>query len=262
MLAELLLREEEDFDEEQGYILKEIIRYFDSESAGTSCNTTMCDDWPAVVGRIQESSRLKASESQVDPRAGPLQSIGLAVPPFLHAFGGRRRLPLRAHVQQVDEEVVRQCPGPVGEDAVFGPAGVRTEDAQAADGDRHLRSRQRQQLRPVHQRFLRHHDLPLATDVVAEAVGTGFERRKGFDVGLLLRRVCAPGREGNLHVVSGALSGLLDRRGAAENDQVGKRNLLAAGLRCVELLLDRLEFLKDLRQLSRLVDLPILCAAP
>ena len=65
MLAELLLREEEDFDEEQGYILKEIIRYFDSETAGTSCNTTMCADWPAVVGRIQESSCLKASEPSV-----------------------------------------------------------------------------------------------------------------------------------------------------------------------------------------------------
>jgi hypothetical protein len=65
MLAELLLREEEDFDEEQGYILKEIVRYFDSESAGTSCNTSMCADWPAVVARIQESSRLRASEPSV-----------------------------------------------------------------------------------------------------------------------------------------------------------------------------------------------------
>ena len=45
MLAELLLREEEDFDEEQDYILREIIRYFDHESAGVSCNTNMCPEW-------------------------------------------------------------------------------------------------------------------------------------------------------------------------------------------------------------------------
>ena len=32
MLAELLLREEEDFDEEQDYILSEIIRYFDTRA--------------------------------------------------------------------------------------------------------------------------------------------------------------------------------------------------------------------------------------
>lgn len=65
MLAELLLRESEDFDEEQGYILKEIIRYFDSESAGVSSTTQMCADWPVVVARIQESSRLKANEPAV-----------------------------------------------------------------------------------------------------------------------------------------------------------------------------------------------------
>ena len=67
----------------------------------------------------------------------------------------------------------------------------------------------------------------LAADVVAEAVGARLERREGFDVGLLLRRVHAARREGHLHVDAGVLRGLLDRGAAAEHDQVGERDLLA-----------------------------------
>src|SRR5262249_18178762 len=44
----------------------------------------------------------------------------------------------------------------------------------------------------------------------------------------------------------------------AENNQVGKGNLLAARLRSVELLLDRFELLQHLRQLCRVVYLPVL----
>jgi hypothetical protein len=65
MLAELLLREEEDFDEEQDYILREIIRYFDHESAGVSCNTAMCTEWADIVERIQEDLRLSANDVAV-----------------------------------------------------------------------------------------------------------------------------------------------------------------------------------------------------
>src|SRR5262249_15460694 len=83
------------------------------------------------------------------------------------------------------------------------------------------------------------------------------ERREGFDVSLLLRSVHAPRSEGDLDVVPGGLRGFLNRRAAAENDQVSKRDLLA-GLRSVEFPLDRLQFLKGLRQLRRLVDVPVL----
>lgn len=65
MMAELLLRDEEDFDEEQDYILREIIRYFDHESAGVSAHTQMCADWPIVVERIQEDARLSVSDMAV-----------------------------------------------------------------------------------------------------------------------------------------------------------------------------------------------------
>src|SRR5262249_17551039 len=125
----------------------------------------------------------------------------------------------------------------------------------AADENRHLRRRQPQQLRPVYQRFFRQHELLLAADKVAEAVSTRFKRREGFDVGLLLRRIHAARREGNLHVVPGRLRGLLDGGTAAEDDQIGERDFLAPS---VALLLDRLELLQDGLELSRLVDLPVL----
>jgi hypothetical protein len=47
--------------------------------------------------------------------------------------------------------------------------------------------------------------------------------------------------------VAGILRRLLDGRAAAQHDQVGQRDLLAAGLRAVELRLDALERLQHLR---------------
>ena len=75
------------------------------------------------------------------------------------------------------------------------------------------------------------HVLLLAADIVAEAVGARFERREGGDVGLCLRSVHAARREGHLHVDAGVFRRLLYRGAAAENDQVGERDLLVALLR-------------------------------
>jgi hypothetical protein len=44
---------------------REIIRYFDHESAGVSCNTTMCADWSEVVERILGAARLSTSDVAV-----------------------------------------------------------------------------------------------------------------------------------------------------------------------------------------------------
>src|SRR6185437_4804045 len=82
--------------------------------------------------------------------------------------------------------------------------------------------------------------------------GPRLERREGFDVGLLLRSVHAPGLEGHFYFVTGVLRGFFDRGTTAENDEVGKRNLLA------ELLLDRFELLQNRLELCRLVHLPVL----
>src|SRR5208283_4377584 len=77
-------------------------------------------------------------------------------------------------------------------------------------------------------------------------------------VGLLLRSIRASRREGNLHVVPGLFRSFLDGCAAAQNDQVSERDLLPARLRAIELLLDRLQLLENLRQCGRLVHFPIL----
>ncbi len=56
----------------------------------------------------------------------------------------------------------------------------------------------------------------------------------------------------------GFLGSGLDGGAPAQNDHVRERDLLAAGLRAVEALLDFLESLQDLLELGRLVDFPIL----
>ena len=140
---------------------------------------------------------------------------------------------------------------------MFGLPEVYIQGAQAADENRHLRSGQRQQLRPIQQQFLSRQGLS-ASEIVAEPVSNRFKRRKGVHIGLLLRSVRAPRRERYLHVVSGFLRRRLDGCAAAQNNQVSERNLLPAGLRSVELLLDPFERLQHLSQLSRLVDFPIL----
>ena len=71
----------------------------------------------------------------------------LAIAAFEHVCASRDRLPLRAHVEQVHEEVVGQRFRPLGEDAVLRTAGVGAEDAQAADEHRHFGRGQGQQLR-------------------------------------------------------------------------------------------------------------------
>ena len=98
----------------------------------------------------------------------------------------------------------------------------------------------------------------LVTEVVAESVCGRFKHGKGFHVGHLLRRVGAPGREGNLHVVPGLLRRFLDGCTPAQHNQISERDLLAAGLRAVEILLDFLERLQDLREFGWFVDFPIL----
>ncbi len=165
--------------------------------------------------------------------------------------------PLRAHVEQVHEEVVGQRLGPLGEYADFRLPGVGVQNAHTADQHGHLGRGQRQQLRAIHQQLLRRPPV-LAREVIAEAVCGRFEGGERVHVGLLLRRVRAPRREGNLDVVPGVLGRLLDGGASAENDHVGERDLLPAGLRAVELRLDLLQGLQDLRQFGRVVHGPIL----
>ena len=66
-----------------------------------------------------------------------------------------------------------------------------------------------------------------------------------------------PGANGTVSVVPGFARRLLYGRAAAENDQVGERDLLCACLRVVEVFPDLLEALEDQAQLRWVVDLPV-----
>ena len=129
--------------------------------------------------------------------------------------------------------------------------------SQAANQNRHLRCGQVQHVCPIHQLALCRL-LISGPQVVAEAVGPRFEQFERLHIGLLLRGVRPPLRERHRDVVPGILGRLLDRRGTAQHDQVGERNLLPAGGRAVEIGLDLLQGRQHGVQVGSLVDLPIL----
>ena len=150
------------------------------------------------------------TEDEVDTGAGPLEFARCAITTLEHVFVFRGCLPRRAHVEQVHEEVIGERLWPLGEDAVLGLSEVGVQDSHAANEDRHLRRRQRQQLRPIDQQFLGRYGV-FGFEVVAESVRSRFEYREGLHIGLLLRRIRASRREGNRHVVTGFLRPLARR---------------------------------------------------
>src|ERR1700688_1730462 len=133
------------------------------------------------------------AEHEVDARPGPLDRAGLAVGSFEHGLGVRGRLPLRAHIQQVDEEVIRQHARPVREYAMGGPVSVDVDRAQATDQHGQLGRGQRQQLRLVDQDRLGGRRKS-GLRVGAEPIGSRFKDREKRGVGLPLRGVRAARR--------------------------------------------------------------------
>ena len=134
---------------------------------------------------------------------------------------------------------------------------VGIQDAHATDEHRHLGRGQRHELRPIEEQFLCRYRV-FGLEVVAEPVRHRLEHGKRLHIGLLLRCIRAARREGHLYVVPGVLRGLLDSCAATQDDGVGEGDPLRARLCFVELLLDGLEGLEHLRQLDRLVDLPVI----
>ncbi len=58
------------------------------------------------------------TEDEVDAGAGPPEFAGCAITTLEHVVGFRGRLPRRAHIEQIHEEVIGKGLGPLGEDAV------------------------------------------------------------------------------------------------------------------------------------------------
>jgi hypothetical protein len=96
----------------------------------------------------------------------------------------------------------------------------------------------------------------VALEVVAEPVGDRLQHGEAFGVGLLLGRIGAARRERHLTSWPPACR-LLDRRAAGQHDQVGQRDLLAAGLRSLNSAWMP-SSVQHLGQLLGLVDLPVL----
>src|SRR6266540_6662828 len=88
------------------------------------------------------------TEDEIDGGACPLDLARRTIATLVHVLLRRGCLPLRAHVDQVHEEVVGQRLGPVREDAVLGLPEVGVQGPHAADENRHLGSGQRQQVGP------------------------------------------------------------------------------------------------------------------
>src|SRR6056297_4204084 len=82
------------------------------------------------------------AEDQVDARRLPLGLVRRAVAALVDVLALTDGLPLGAHVEEVDEEVVGELALAVGELAVALVADVAAEHPQAADERRHLRRRQ------------------------------------------------------------------------------------------------------------------------
>ena len=165
-----------------------------------------------------------------------------AITALEHVFVFRGCLPRRAHVEQIHEEVIGERLWPLGEDAVLGLSEVGIQDAHTANENRHLRSGQRQQLRTINQKFLCRYSV-FGFLVVTEPVCSRFEHSEGGHIGLLLRCVHAPRREGYRDLVTGVLRGLLDAGATGQNDQVGERDLLASFCRLIKRALDTSESL-------------------
>src|SRR6266571_7099334 len=64
------------------------------------------------------------AEDEVDGGAGPLELARGAVATLVHVLSRAGWLPLRAHVEQVYEEIICQRPRPLGKDTVSGLPGV------------------------------------------------------------------------------------------------------------------------------------------
>src|SRR5581483_6287901 len=104
-----------------------------------------------------------------------------------------------------------------------------------------------QQLRSIDEQLFSRHRVAIL-GVVAEAVDDRLEHGERLDVGLLLRRISTARREWNAHVMPGRYRRLLDPDVTREHDEIGERDLFAALLRLIELLLNALEHAEHLRE--------------
>ena len=202
------------------------------------------------------------AEDQVDARAGPPTSSVLRSRPSYTPSTPADGCHSRVHVEQVDEEVVRQrARARFVKTPCLRPAGIRAEHAQAADAapSSPARSTASSCARSTSA------SSGCMNCACCGSRSCGSHRPVGSSGAKDSTSVCSceasmrPGREGHCSRLTPAFArGLLDARRCRQHDQVGERHSLAALRLLVEVRLDRLQLLQHLRELRRLVDLPVL----
>ena len=201
--------------------------------------TKSCDELRLrVVAGVDLGQRAQLrvrAEDEIDAGAGPLaprRSCGRG-PRTVAASSdvGFHSVPMSS---RLTKKSLVSVPGRVGEHAVLRAAGVRAEHAQAADQHRHLRRGQREQLRPVDEQLLGRHARSRPSG------SCGSRRRSARAPRRTATSVCScvasvrPGVNGTSTSWPAFFAACSTAAAAAEHDQVGERDLLAAGLRGVE----------------------------
>ena len=168
--------------------------------------------------------------------------------------GGGNRLPLRGHIEEVDEKVVGEYARAVGEDTVTRPIVVCVKGAHTSNKNSHLGGRQRQQTSFIHEDFLGE-GLSTAVAVVGKPVGDRLQILEGTDIGKSLGSVVAARREADGEIQASRLGGRFNSGGTTENDEISHGDLLR-GVCHVELGLNGLQTLEDCLETSGIVGSP------
>lgn len=159
-------------------------------------------------------------------------------------------LPHGAHVDEVDEEVVGQLAGAVGEDAVVVVSHVDADGAHAAEQRGHLRYAEVEHEGAVYHQVLGRDGGGLGLHVVAEGVVPRLQVGDGIHLGHFLGGVGAARSERHGDVVPGRLGRHLDPDTTAQHDHVRQGDVGVRGV------FDLLEFVDHLEHAGALVDVP------
>ena len=184
------------------------------------------------------------AEDQVDAGCGPAQLAGSPVAPLEHTGIPRRGLPFGPHVQQVDEEVVRERSRAGREHAVLELLRRSRRARAARPRAPSSPAPSASAAAPVDQHFLRRAALRPGGSCGSRRP-TGSSTAKDWTSVCVREASVRPGVNGT-STAWPAFGGLLDRGAAAEHDQVRERDPLARLLRGIELSLDGFERLQHL----------------
>ena len=188
----------------------------------------------AIAGGIDICDRPQlriGPEDQIVPRRRELRFAALAVfeREALRLFVGL--LPDQIDIGQVPEKVVGQHAHLVGEYAMLRAVIIAAQHAQTTGQRRPFGRRQLHEIGLVQEEFLWRHAQAdggiIVRDEVAETIDDRLQPLKAFLIGQILGGIDAARRERHRHLDARILGCLLDRRAAAQHDQISQRSAAA-----------------------------------